>query len=377
MPIELIDNVDDWKRHREKWEQVYAANPNHTPYQSYEWLTAWWQYLGDGELFIVHIQDDEGESLGFAPFFLRKTYLGLPLRNLAFIGVKRTDYLDFIVHKGREDEFFNKLFPWLYEQRKRFSFIELKDVPDTSSNLPFLFSLAGRYFPVFAVESDRICVTIPLPQDWDSFLARLGKRTRRDVGYDRRYLAKRYETELVEYRNGEDVRKGYEDLVRIYNERWQDEKGATRYEESDAAQFERTVVERLAARGDFRLWVLYADERPVAGISGYERNNKIYADVYAHSPEFHKLSVGNVVLGHAFEKCIGYGLNEFDLSRGDEPYKYRWKGQEKRNFHFRIFTSHKAMMWDGLVEQLYHSAINSDTLHKLNSWYRKMRYGAE
>ncbi len=377
MPIELIDTIETWEQHREKWQEIYDANPNHTPYQSYDWLSAWWRYLGEGELRIVHVRDEQDETLGYAPFFLRRSYYGLPLKNLAFIGVKRTDYLDFLVRRGSEEPFFNLLFSWLYEQRDEFSFIELKDVPDTSSNLPFLFAIIGKHFPVFAVENSRICVTIPLPEDWDGFLARLGKRTRKDVGYDRRYLAKRYETELVEYRNGEDVHKGYEDLVRVYNERWQDEKGATRYAESDAAQFEKAVCERFAQSGAYRLWVLYADGRPVAGISGYERNQKIYADVYAHSPEFHKLSVGNVVLGHAFEKCIGYGLKEFDLSRGDEPYKYRWKGQEKRNYHIRIFTSHKAMMWDGLVEQIYHTADNSKWLHKLNSWYRKLRYGAE
>ncbi len=375
MPIKLIQNKLDWRSQAADWEAVFAANANHTPFQSYEWLSTWWDFLGDGRLYILRVEKDDGSVAGFAPFFLRKKFYGLPLKYLAFIGVKRTDYLDFLVRSGDEDFFFHEVFHFLSEKSRAFSFIELKDIPDTSTNLPFLVKYIGGYFPVYAMESSRICVTLPLPGEWDDFLARLGKRTRKDVGYDRRYIAKRHETRLEEFTNGREITGVYDDLVRIYNERWIGEKGATRYSESLFAQFERTVCEKLAARGDYRLWLLYADDQPVAGISGYERNNKIYADVYAHSPGWHNLSVGNIVLGHAIENSIARGITEFDLSRGDEPYKYRWKGEEKRNYHIRIFIDRKMMAAAALAEHLYVTASSSKTLHKLNSVYRKLRFG--
>ncbi|MCA9734708.1 MAG: GNAT family N-acetyltransferase [Deferribacteres bacterium] len=375
MCIKLIQNVDDWKSQQDIWNDVFESNSNHTPFQSFEWLSSWWEYLGDGKLYIVRIDKSDGEVVGFAPFFIRKKYFGFPLRHLALIGVKRTDYLDFVVREGQEDFFFKQLFHFLSEKSKAFSFIELKDVPDTSKNMSYLIKYIGEYFPIYALESSRICVTLPLPTEWEDFLSGLGKRTRKDVGYDRRYIAKRHETRLEEFINGKDISDAYDDLVHIYNERWIDEKGATRYNEGPFAQFERTVCKKLAARGDYRLWILYADDKPVAGISGYERNNKIYADVYAHSPQWHNLSVGNIVLGHAIENSIERGIAEFDLSRGDEPYKYRWKGQEKRNFHFKIFVNHKIMAAAGFIEHLYLSATNSQKLQKLYSTYRKIRFG--
>ncbi|KAA3612254.1 MAG: GNAT family N-acetyltransferase [Calditrichaeota bacterium] len=377
MSVQLIQNLADWKAQKADWNTVFEASTNHTPFQSFEWLSTWWQYLGDGQLYILRVEKEDGKAVGFAPFFIRSKFYGVPIKHLSFIGVKRTDYLDFIIEEGEESCFFSKLFHFLSEKSRAFSFIELKDIPDTSKNIPFLTKYIGEYFPVYAMESSRICVTLPLPGEWDSFLARLGKRTRKDVGYDRRYIAKRHETRLEEFTNGKDITEAYKDLVQIYNERWEDEKGATRYSESDFARFEQTACEKLAHRGDYRLWLLYADDKPVAGISGYERNNKIYADVYAHSPQWHNLSVGNIVLGHAIENSIGRGIAEFDLSRGDEPYKYRWKGEEKRNYHIKIFMNHKVMGFTGWLEYLYLAATNSKGLQNIYSKYRKIRFGDE
>ena len=375
MPVTRIDNTTTWEANREAWETVFQDNPNHTPYQSFEWLSAWWTHLGGGELFILRVDDADGQAIGFAPLFLRKSFHGLPLKNLAFIGEKRTDYLDFLVRAGQEATYFAELFAWLHEQRGRYAFIELKDVPGTSSNLPFMIHEIGKHFPLYALESSRICVTVPLEPEWEAFLGRLGKRSRRDVRYDRRYLAKNFETELVEYRNGADVKKGYADLVQIYRQRWVDEKGATRYEDDVAAQFEKAACDALSQKGMYRLWVLYANREPVAGISGYVQNGKLFADVYAHSPNFHKYSVGNVLLGHAIEHCILEGFSEFDLSRGDERYKYRWSGREKRNFHIRLFPERSAMIRFAAVELLYNQAIESKFLQRILSFYRKLRFG--
>jgi CelD/BcsL family acetyltransferase involved in cellulose biosynthesis len=375
MPVKLIQNVDEWHAQKDDWDAIYKSSSNHTPFQTYEWLSTWWQHLGDGQLYIPRAEKEDGTLLGFAPFFIRKKYYGFPIKHLAFIGVKRTDYLDFLVKKGEEEAFFAELFVFLSEKSKAFSFIEIKDMPDSSKNLPFLVKQIGSYFPIYAMESSRVCVTLPLPGEWEEFLGQLGKRTRKDIGYDRRYIAKRHETRLEEFTNGADYKRGYNDLVKIYNERWVEEKGATRFEEDDMARFEEQVVDKMAARGDFRLWVFYADDEPVAALSGYEMNQKIYCDTYAHSPQWHSMSVGNIVLGHAIENAIARGLTELDLSRGDEPYKYHWKGEEKRNYHIKIFMSHKIMASAGLAEHMYLSAIQSERVQKIYSKYRRIRFG--
>lgn len=154
-----------------------------------------------------------------------------------------------------------------------------------------------------------------------------------------------------------------------------EEKGASRLAEAEVAKFEQEICERFSQNGDFRLYMLYANGKPVAGLSGYVKNDKLYGDIYAHAPELHKYSVGNVLLGFAIEDCISHGWKELDLSRGEEAYKFRWNGQAKRNYHIKIFRNRIAEAKAAFAEGMYEKAAASETLNKMLAKYRKWKFG--
>lgn len=375
MPFRLITTTQQFESLRPVWEELYLSNANHTPYQSWEWNFAWWRHFGAKEaLCLILIEDHDGVA-GIAPFARRTRFLGWPLPHLGFIGQKRTDYLDFIVRAGAEPVFFRELRECLQSLQQNWQFVELKDMPETSTNWPHLFREISAAFPVFELDLQRVCVTIPLTRDWESFLQTLGKRTRKDVGYDRRYFEKNFSSEFKIFTNSSAVFEGFRDLAHIYQARWAEEKGASRLAEDKVARFENEICEKFSKRGDFRLYVLYADGKPAAGLSGYVKNGKLFGDIYAHAPDLHKFSVGNVLLGRAIEDCIVLGLKELDLSRGDEAYKFRWNGQPKRNHHLKIFRDRWAAARASLAEGIYEKASRSELLNKMLARYRRWRYG--
>ncbi|GEM_PF-4083786 len=375
MAIRVVKSEIEFNELKSAWDELFQSNPNHTPYQSWEWNFTWWKYFGAPERLRLLVAEEDGRLIGIAPFFLRKKFYGWPLRHLGFIGQKRTDYLDFVVRAGAEANFFQQLFEYLQENKSEWLFVELKDVPDTSTNLPFFFQEVGKVFPVLAWEAQRVCVTVPLAENWESFLNTLGKRTRKDVGYDRRFFEKNFTADFKIFTNSSAVIDGLNDLITVYRSRWQEEKGATRFEEDAVAKFEREICDQFSHAGWYRLYLLYANQEPVAGLSGYVRNNKYYADAYVHSPAFNKYSVGNVLLGMAIEDCIKNQWTELDLTRGDETYKFRWNGQTKRNYHLKIFHSRAGMALASLAEGLYERAAASKALNKLLAQYRKLRFG--
>ena len=375
MSIRVVTSQKEFTELKPAWENLFQSNPNHTPYQSWEWNFTWWKHFGAPERLRLFVAEEDGKLIGIAPFFLRKRFYGWPLPHLGFIGQKRTDYLDFVVRAGSETNFFQQLFKYLQENRSEWMFVELKDVPDTSTNLPFFYQEVGKVFPVLGWEAQRLCVTVPLTNDWESFLNTLGKRTRKDVGYDRRFFEKNVASEFKIFTNSSAVFDGLKDLIAVYRTRWQEEKGATRFEVDAVAKFEREICELFSHAGWYRLYLLYANKEPVAGLLGYVRNNKYFADSYAHSPAYHKYSVGNVLLGMAIEDCIKNQWTELDLTRGDESYKLRWNGQTKRNYHLKIFHNRTGMALASLAEGMYERASQSKMLNKLLAQYRKLRFG--
>ncbi|MGH7596497.1 MAG: GNAT family N-acetyltransferase [bacterium] len=374
MAIRVIKSEQEFNELKPAWEDLFHANPNHTPYQSWEWNFTWWKHFGATGRLRLFLVEEENQLIGIAPFFLRQRFYGWPLPHLGFIGQKRTDYLDFVVRAGTEANFFQQLFKHLQENKKEWLFVELKDVPDTSANLLHFFQEVGKFFPVLGWEAQRICVSVPLKADWESYINTLGKRTRKDVGYDRRFFEKNFKSDFKIFTNTSAVFDGLNDLITVYRSRWQDEKGATRFEEDGVAKFEREICDVFSHAGWYRLYLLYANNEPVAGLSGYVRNNKYYADAYAHSPAYHKYSIGNVLLGMAIEDCIKNQWTELDLSRGDEPYKFRWNGQTKRNYHLKIFRDRWSMALAALAEGIYERAAVSKFLNRLLAQYRKLRF---
>ena len=353
MSVSLISRVEDWCRERDAWGEVYASNSNHTPFQCFEWQEAWWRSFGNGHLYILRIDDGNGVVLGYAPLYLRGKYFGFPLRHLSFIGDKRTDYLDFLVRADSEAPFFEQLFSYLAACKKDFSFIELRDLPESSSNHPSLVSAVSRHFSRQFQEVNVSCVVVPLMDSWAEQLATLSKRARKDVSYDRRFFARHHQVRFAEYRDMRDIEAIYPALMAVYRQRWADTLGATRYDDHASAEFEKNILEAFSSRGDCRVWVLFADDQAVAWADGYIHANKVFADTNVHAPAYHKYSVGNVLLGYILEACVDAGFSEFDLSRGVEPYKYRWGGQEKHNLRLLVASGYWPLQPALLAKNFY------------------------
>jgi len=372
MPVRVITKEEEFSALQSTWQELFDSNPNNSPYQSWQWNFTWWKHFGaSGALRLVVVEED-GRLIGIAPLFVARRFRGLPIKHLAFIARKRTDYLDFIVRPENEAGFFRQLFEFLAGGPREWLFIELKDFSERSTNLLPLLRESARAFPALSVESVQLCVTVALTPGWDEFVAALGKRVRKDVGYDRRYMAKHL---AVDFRNFESARTdsaALDDLITIYRGRWQG-KGATQFDESASARFEREIALQFSEAGWYRLYMLYADRKPAAGLLGYVLHGKFYADVFAHSPSYEKYSVGNVLLGMAIEDCIANHWTELDLSRGEETYKYRWNGQTKRNYCLRIFRSRAGLALASFVEWIYERGSSVAFLQSLLARYRRLR----
>ncbi len=373
MALRCVTSEDEFRALEPAWRALFQSNPNHTPYQSWDWNYTWWRLFGEPGRLRLLVDEVDGTLLGIAPLYLARRFRGWPLRHLTFISRGRAEYLDFVVRGGAERDFFRNLFEYLREQAGGWRFLELKDFPDRSANLPFVQEESARAFPVLSRESIEICVSIPLPRAWSDFLALFNKRLRSDVGYDRRFLAKHFTVDFRIVTDPQAAVAAMEDLFAVYRSRWQSEKGATAYDDPRVAKFETDIAQQFARAGLLRLYLLYADQQPVAALLGNVSGGRYFADVFVHSPEFRKYSVGNVLLGMAIEDCIASGITQLDLARGNEPYKYRWNGRAKQNFHLKIFPNRASLALASVADWFYETGSSVGLLHRIRAIYKRAR----
>jgi CelD/BcsL family acetyltransferase involved in cellulose biosynthesis len=372
--IRAVSSETEFFALRTAWDELYRTNTNNTPYQSWQWNYTWWSHFGSAGRLRLLVGEQDGRLVGIAPFCVSTRLRGWPIRHLTLISRKHGEYLDLIVRPGAEASFCNALCEHLSRHAQDARFFELKDFRSGSTNLPALLEAAGSVFPAQSIESMEIFVTVPLTATWDGFIATLGKRFGKDVAYDRRFLARKFAVEFKIATNPQAAGGGLQDLIKVYRDRWQGVKGATQFDQKDTEKFEREICNVFAQAGMYRSYLLYLDEEPVAGLLGYVVNDKFFASIFMHSPRFQKFSVGNVLLGMAIEDCIANKWTELDLTRGPEPYKFRWNGQQRRNYHLKIFHSRGGLALASLAEWLYELGSSLYLLQRARSQLNRLKF---
>lgn len=371
MSIRVVTSEAEFESLKLQWQELFRSNPNHTPFQSWEWNFAWWKHCGTpGQLRLLIVEED-GRAVGIAPFCVNPRYEGAPLRHLAFISRKRADYLDFIVAPGAEANFFREVFAFLHEHASEWPLLELRDFPENSVNLPYLLQAGSGSFAYLSLQRAENCATLVLPSTWEDYLALLGKNSRRNVGRYRRHLTEKFAVSWKAPSSPEEIQGCFEDFASVYRSRWRGVHGATLFDEPRSLAFEREVCKLASEAGWYRFYLLYLDGAPVAGYLGYVCNNKYYAGLLAYVPAMQKHSVGSVLIGMSVEDCIGRHFTEFDMTRGDEPYKHQWNCKLKHNYLIKLSHSRRLLTYASGIEWMRGRLVAMKSLHRLRASLRR------
>jgi CelD/BcsL family acetyltransferase involved in cellulose biosynthesis len=373
MVIRVVTSVDDLLALRPAWQQLFDANANHTPFQTWEWNYAWWKHFGTADDLHILVAEANGEVIGIAPLCRSAKFRGLPFRHLTFISRKRADYLDFLVRPGEEMAFFSELFTHLQAQRAGWQFIDLCDLKQSSSNFNAILTASAKVFRALTIEAREVCVFVPLAATWEAYFGSLAKKMRSNIGRTRRALESQFAAQIEIPTGTERTLRSLSDFASIHTRRWKDEHGSTYFEDPAALAFERELCRLGTEAGWYRLYMLYANGKPIAGNVGYVCGNRYYAGLIAKLPEFDEHSAGTVLLGRMMQDCIENGWSAFDMTRGDEHYKHRWNGIETRNFHLRVFANRASLIGVAVIDALYRAATEVKLLHRIRAMARRFK----
>ena len=156
---------------------------------------------------------------------------------------------------------------------------------------------------------------LDLPDDFDGYLAALGKKDRHELRRKRR----RFEAELGPPMLDAAAPQGeaFDHFVRLHRAA-AGEKGS--FMTGEMAAFFSAVGEIPGTRIDL---LRDGAGAVVAAAFGFVDDDGYYLYNSAYDPAAGSASPGVVLLGLLIERAIGLGLHRFDFLKGDERYKYR------------------------------------------------------
>lgn len=330
MEFKLITTLEDFDLLAAEWDSLLVDSAIHVPFLRHAYLRAWWLTLGGGEWqqaeLAVVLAYQEGRLIGAAPLFFACNREQEPA--LLLIGsIEVTDYLDVLARPEDLQAFLDGLMDFLDSPASPpWKVLDWWNILENSPTLRALEQAARRKGWNLIQGRLQHCPYIPLPGDWETYLAGIDKKQRHEI---RRKIRRLEESGVgSRYYRVEDPATLEEEIQAFLNMMADDEKKAAFLTEPMRKLFP-AVIRCAFETGCLHLVFLEIAGEKAAGYICFNYLNRIWVYNSGLYRRFQEYSPGWVLLGYLLKWSNENGIREFDFMRGDEDYKYRFGGVDR------------------------------------------------
>lgn len=320
MHIEWFSHPEIFARLEREWNTLLTRSVTDTIFLTHEWQRTWWECLGEGELCLVTVREDDGTLCGLAPLFAETTNQGE--RALAIVGcVDVSDYLDVIVAREHSERVYAALLDTLLRPDfPPWDWLHLCNLPAASPTNTQLKMLAeARGLTVQHGVRD-VAPMLELPTTWDAYLEALDKKQRHEI---RRKLRRvnQAPTRWYTIDRADALDQAIGDFVELHKQSRPDKHV---FMDARMRGFFEQVARVLFARGWLQLSFLEIHGARAAAIMNFIYNNDVLVYNSGYDPvQYGAYSPGIVLFACSIQDAIAAGRRRYDFLRGNEEYKYR------------------------------------------------------
>lgn len=342
MQLSLIQSINELTSLSAEWNHLLdCCSASHVPFLRSEYQRVWWSTLGggeweSGELHTVIARQENGELAGIAPLFTTRDISGS--RILSLIGsVEISDYLDFIVSPSLVSEFTEALLNFLAaESDPHWDVLDLVNLPEDSPSLDALLSAASKLGWSYYLEKLQPCPYIPLPGDWETYLAGIDKKQRHEIRRKMRRLES--STEPARWYIVDDPVRLDEEISSFF-ELMAFDPQKQRFLTELMCQQLRSSMHVAFEAGWLQLAFMEIAGQKAAAYLNFDYAGHIWVYNSGFNPRFRELSPGWVLLAELLKWANENGRLAFDFMRGGEEYKYRFGAVDRHVLRIRLSPS--------------------------------------
>jgi CelD/BcsL family acetyltransferase involved in cellulose biosynthesis len=307
--VETVDTLDAFK---EEWQVLAESSRN--VFLTWEWISTWWRYFGNGRPLRVSLcSGADDTAVGIVPLYEATR---IPVKLLRFLGHGASDELGPVC--PTDD-------PSLAARVLSMTLARLDEPWDLFLGERLRAEGSWESIPGASVVRRDSSPRLRFGgQDWETFLSSLSSNLRAQIRRRERRLASSYR---VHYRLATDENRLDDDLdslFRLHRARWAEVE--TSFSAIEA--FHRETAAIALERRWLRLWFLELDGNPVAAWYGFRFGGVEAYYQAGRDPRYSDLSVGFVLLVHTIRAAIEDGVREYRFLRGGEAYKHRFTSDD-------------------------------------------------
>ncbi len=344
--VEIIRNIEELNAMEEIWSDLLDKCPDKNPFFTFNWICAWWEFFGMGRQLFVMVIYSRGEVCGIVPLMIsREVLLGITLRKLQFIGVKKSDYMGAIFVEDYE-LCWRLAIETIYENRSLWDVVELarmREESDAFTALSQVLSSREQDIKYFFKHDNNCkgCPTIIMHGDWKQYCdENLSTKTLSKMRAYIRRIEKKADEKIsfVEIVDKDKIREAFKEVSDLECRSWKGEEQKGIFKGERNREFLSRVCSVFAEAGVFSIYMLRLDNTLVAYAIGFNYGQKYYFYNTAYDPLWRMYSPGSILLMKIIEECFDKKNTEFDMLQGEDEYKLKvtnkiWKIKKVLLFH--------------------------------------------
>lgn len=322
-PLEAIKN---------DWQGLLKECASDVPFLSYDYLHAWWQTRGGGEWpssseLVLLVASEDERLIGVAPLFHATNLQGKPA--LMFIGaIEVSDFLDFIARPEDLSEFIHAVIDYLTQSEDipPWEVLDFFNILEDSPSRALLASEAQARGWSHEEVHLQPAPYIPLPGDYEQYLAQIDKKQRHEI---RRKLRNVAQSPLESNLYFVDDLNRLSDETQAFIEMMAQDPNKSAFLTSKMRQHIHNTAQVAFENGWLQLAFFTLNGEKAAANMSFIYDQRLWLYNSGWEWEFREYSPGWVLLAYMLQWANENAITEFDFMRGDEPYKYKFGGIDR------------------------------------------------
>lgn len=326
----VIQDKQSFRNLSHEWNEMLERSGVFNIYQSHEWLYSWWCSFGErasSELLIVCIYSEQ-LLIAIAPFYISKNARAYGISKnsvLCLIGQKEEDadftgceQLDVITGKVVATELHYR--NWVIKEllhflRQTSSLTRLVFHKISKKSILYQLVRGLPYWQVKGFEQKSTLLSVPLPENFDTFTAAQSRRWRAHYRGNRKLMALTGQVEIRRTNSPHNIHVGLQSLALIMCTKQRKKTGGVcMFDAEQYMHFHDEVCHQLSVKGEVEILSLILEGRLLASICYFNRKDGIQvykmASVRGDGIRFSPLLL---LLTHVIEQAIQEKKSRIDF----------------------------------------------------------------
>lgn len=352
LTVACVSSFDELNDYRQHWDKLAGG----CLFRSWVWQSTWWKHYGESmNLHVLLVfkgassdanhadaKSSAGQLIGILPAYIDTSFSKGKVVRLLGDGEVCSDHLDVLAEQNDIQHVVSAIARYLLDHPGSWDATDFNATGEDQKGLNLLASEFEKLGCQVIKTQNVSCWSVSLPSDWESFLAMLSKSHRKKLRRLERSFMNSPQSAWHQVQTQQQFEQAWPILIDLHQRRRNRLNEPGCFASKPWASFHKELAQQLLGLGQLRISWLELDGSPVAAEYQFASSDTTYGYQSGLDPDRLSEQPGRLSLMLTIQQAIKEGHTAFDLLRGDETYKLKWRAEPVSTFDIRIVSPNKS-----------------------------------